>query len=65
MPPAGGSPDRPTRSGCLAFLDTFEQFVDRHGHFAPANRAAHFGDLAGVIDEARRFYRAAAHSADR
>jgi hypothetical protein len=50
---------------CLAFLDTLEQFVDQHGHFDPASRAAHFGDLVGVLDDARSFYRRVAESADR
>jgi hypothetical protein len=50
---------------CLTFLDTLEQFVDQHGHFDPASRAAHFGDLVGVLDDARSFYRRVAESADR
>lgn len=50
---------------CLEFLDTFERFVDRHGHFDPTTRSAHVRDLAAVVDEARAFYRAVADSADR
>jgi hypothetical protein len=50
---------------CLAFLDTLERFVDRHGRFAPATRAAHFGDLVAILDQARAFYRRVAESADR
>lgn len=42
---------------CLAFLDRLEDFVGRHGHFHPASRAAHLGDFAAVLDEARDFYR--------
>jgi hypothetical protein len=50
---------------CLEFLDTIERFVAEHGQFDPATRAAHFGDLVGVLDSARAFYRAVAESADR
>jgi hypothetical protein len=50
---------------CLGFLDTLERFVDEHGRFDPATRAAHFGDLVAVLDEARSFYRRVADTADR
>jgi hypothetical protein len=50
---------------CLAFLDTLERFVDQHGQFDPATRVAHLGDLVGVLDQARSFYRRVAESADR
>jgi hypothetical protein len=42
---------------CLAFLDTLGRFVDEHGHFEPATRAAHLGDFVALVDEARSFYR--------
>jgi hypothetical protein len=48
---------------CLDFLDALERFVDEHGHFDPATRTAHLGDLAGVLDDARTFYRRVAESA--
>ena len=50
---------------CLQFLDTLERFVDEHGRFDPATRAARFGDLVAVLDEARSFYRRVAETADR
>jgi hypothetical protein len=50
---------------CLDFLDTLEQFVGEHGHFDPATRDAHLGDLVAVLEEARSFYRRVAESADR
>jgi hypothetical protein len=50
---------------CLAFLDTLERFVDQHGHFDPATRAARLGDFVAVLDRARSFYRRVAESADR
>ncbi len=49
---------------CLELLDTLEQFVDEHGHFASATRDAHFGELVAVLDEARSFYRLVAESAN-
>jgi hypothetical protein len=45
---------------CLALLDGLERFVGEHGHFDPATRSAHLGDLVAVLDEARAFYRRAA-----
>ncbi len=50
---------------CLEFLDTLEQFVGQHGHFHPATRDAHFGDLVAVLEEARSFYRRVAETAVR
>ena len=50
---------------CLDFLDTLETFVNDHGHFHPATRDAHYGDLVAVIDEARAFYRRVAAAAMR
>jgi len=50
---------------CLALLDTLQQFVGEHGHFDPATRSAHLGDLVAVLDQARAFYRRVAESADR
>jgi hypothetical protein len=50
---------------CLEFLDTLEQFVGQHGHFHPATRTAHFGDLVAVLEEARSFYRRVAEMAER
>jgi len=50
---------------CLDFLDTLERFVDEHGHFDPATRTAHFGDIVAVLDGARSFYRGVHDSADR
>jgi hypothetical protein len=50
---------------CLALLDALERFVGEHGHFDPATRTAHLGDLAAVLDQARSFYRQVAESADR
>ena len=50
---------------CLRLLDTLERFVSQHGHFDPATRAAHFGDLVAVLEAARAFYRRVADSADR
>jgi hypothetical protein len=50
---------------CLEFLDTLQRFVDEHGCFDPATRAAHFGDLVAVLDEARSFYRHVAETAER
>jgi hypothetical protein len=50
---------------CLGLLDTLERFVDQHGHFDPATRAAHLGDFVAVLDQARSFYRRVAQSADR
>jgi hypothetical protein len=50
---------------CLALLERLERFVDQHGHFEPATRAAHLGDLVAVLDQARAFYREVAASADR
>jgi hypothetical protein len=50
---------------CLELLDTLEQFVTEHGHFDPATRTTHLGDLVAVLDEARSFYRRVAESADR
>jgi hypothetical protein len=50
---------------CLAFLERLERFVDQHGRFEPATRAAHLGDLVAVLDQARAFYREVAASADR
>jgi hypothetical protein len=49
---------------CLEFLDTLEQFVDRHGRFDPATRDAHFCDLLAVLQEARSFYRRVVETAD-
>jgi hypothetical protein len=42
---------------CLDLLDSVERLADRYGHFDPATRANHFGDLVAVLDEARAFYR--------
>ncbi len=50
---------------CLEFLDALEQFVGQHGHYDPATRTAHFGDLVAVLEQARSFYRRVAESADR
>jgi hypothetical protein len=50
---------------CLEFLDTLERFAGEHGHFDPATRDAHFGDLVAVLEEARSFYRRVAGAADR
>ena len=49
---------------CLEFLDTLERFVDENGHFDPVTRAARFGDLVAVLDEARSYYRRVAETAD-
>ena len=49
---------------CLRFLDTLERFVDQHGHFDPATREEHFGDLVTVLYEARSFYRRVAETAN-
>jgi hypothetical protein len=49
---------------CLEFLDTLERFVDEHGHFDPATRENHFGDLVAVLEEARSFYRRVAETAN-
>ena len=50
---------------CMEFLDTLERFAGEHGHFDPATRDVHFGDLVAVLDEARSFYRRVAEAADR
>jgi hypothetical protein len=50
---------------CLGLLDTLERFVDEHGHFDPATRAARLDDFVAVLDQARSFYRRVAESADR
>jgi hypothetical protein len=50
---------------CLALLDTLERFVGEHGHFDPATRTPHLGDLTAALDQARAFYRQVAESADR
>jgi hypothetical protein len=50
---------------CLGFLDTLERFAGEHGHFDPATRDAHFGDLVAVLDKARSFYRRVAEAAER
>jgi hypothetical protein len=50
---------------CLDYLDELERLVAEHGHFHPATRAPHLGDLVAVIEEARGFYRRVAGSADR
>jgi hypothetical protein len=42
---------------CLDLLDGFERLVTEHGHFDPATRDAHLGDVLAVIEEARAFYR--------
>jgi len=49
---------------CLAFLDTLEAFAAQHGHFEPATRSAHLGDLVNVLDGARSFYRGVVESAE-
>jgi hypothetical protein len=49
---------------CLEFLDTLEAFVGEHGHFDPATRHAHLGDVVAVVNEARSFYRRVLESAD-
>ena len=49
---------------CLEFLDTLEEFVSEHGHFAPTTRHEHLGDLVAVLEDARSFYRRVAESAD-
>jgi hypothetical protein len=49
---------------CLDFLGTL-RFVDEHGHFDPATRDEHFGDLVAVLDEARSFYRRVEEIANR
>jgi hypothetical protein len=48
---------------CLELLDTLERFVDQHGHFDPATRAARFGDLVAVLEAARSFYRGVVEAA--
>ena len=50
---------------CLDFLDTLEAFVSEHGHFDPATRHEHLGDLVAVLDDARAFYRRVVDSAGR
>jgi hypothetical protein len=50
---------------CLDFLDALERLVREHGHFQPATRADHLGDLVAVLDQARAFYRRVADSATR
>ena len=50
---------------CLGLLEKLERFVGEHGHFDPATRSAHLGDLAAVLDQARSFYRRVAETADR
>jgi hypothetical protein len=50
---------------CLDFLDTLEGFVSEHGHFDPATRHEHLGDLVVVLDDARAFYRRVIDSAGR
>lgn len=42
---------------CLDFLDSLERLVTEHGHYAPETRDVHLGDVIGVLDEARGFYR--------
>jgi hypothetical protein len=42
---------------CLDFLDTLQSLASEHGHFDPATRSEHFGDLVKVLDDARAFYR--------
>jgi hypothetical protein len=48
---------------CLELLDELERFVERHGRFEAATRAARFGDFAAVLESARGFYRGVAGSA--
>jgi hypothetical protein len=50
---------------CLDLLDELERFVAEHGHFDAPTRGAHLGDLVAVIEQARRFYRRVAGSAQR
>jgi hypothetical protein len=50
---------------CLTLLDTFEQFIDRHGHFGQATRTRQLRDFAALLDQARSFYRRVAESATR
>ncbi len=45
---------------CLDFLDSLEQLVKQHGHYAPETRDEHIADVIGVLDQARAFYRAIA-----
>jgi hypothetical protein len=42
---------------CLDLLGTLERFVAEHGHFERATRESRFGDLVGVLGDARAFYR--------
>jgi spore coat polysaccharide biosynthesis protein SpsF (cytidylyltransferase family) len=42
---------------CLDFLDALERLAAGHGHFDPATRQAHLGDLVAVLDRARDYYR--------
>jgi hypothetical protein len=50
---------------CIEFLTSLEQFIADHGHFDPATRTAHFGDLVAVLNAARSFYLRVAESANR
>jgi hypothetical protein len=50
---------------CLAFLDRLERHAAEHGHYDPATRSEHLGDLVAVLDQARTFYREVAGSASR
>lgn len=48
---------------CLEFLDKLEDLVREHGHFDPATRDEHLGDVVAVLDDARAFYRRVVDSA--
>jgi hypothetical protein len=50
---------------CLELLDGVERLAREHGHFAPATREAHLGDLLAVLDQARAVYRRVAEEATR
>ena len=47
---------------CLAFLDTFESFVRRHGR---TGRSGQLGDLAELVERARAVYRGVLDRAQR
>jgi hypothetical protein len=42
---------------CLGYLDTLQEYVERHGSFAPDTRTARLGDFLDVLDRARAYYR--------
>jgi hypothetical protein len=49
---------------CLQLLDDVEQLVRAHGHFHDDTREEHLGDVVGVLDQARDFYRNVAEHAN-